>query len=240
MTTNEDLFRIETLPFKSKKTPKTPPYPLPTHDICWTFLSRRQGGKTLHMINVIRAYAKSMETIIVLSPTVHLDPKWKAIADLKNVFVSSVANNKVLGQIVETQEQSYDKDDPTKNRLLLVIDDYGNEFRRSSMRTGMNKLFTLFRHYGGNLIVAVQSISHMEGIQMTNSMQWTIWDCNNRQLKKLANDLATARMNEDALKKFVQENTKKPYSFVFIDYDKPHDETFRIGFDRIYNPTESQ
>ena len=230
-------FTIETLPWKSKRIPKEIPEPLPTENICWSLVSRRGGGKTLLMVNLIRAYKKHMDTIVILSPTVHLDPKWQSVAKYDNVYVSDTVNNEMLENIVENQKRVYDRNTPKENRCLLVIDDSGNFFRRKELRLMMNVLYTTFRHYGGNLICGVQSLLHMDSIQISNSTQWCIWDMNQKQLKKLATDLATSRINEDQLERFVRQNTVKPFSFVFIDYTKSQDQSFWVGFDSIWNPS---
>ena len=230
-------FKVESLPFKSKKAPKQIPYPLPSLDnISWVCLGRRGSGKTTVICNLVRAYAKSTETIVVLSPTIHLDKNWESISFLKNVMVSSVCDNQILAEIIDTQVEAYDFNKPNENRLLLVIDDFGNSFKRREMRKEINKIFTLFRHYGGALICGIQSIAHLEGLQITNTMQWLFWDTNKKALKKTCQDIATANMDEDQLQDFIVKNTKNPYSFVFIDYTKPPEEQFRIGFDTIYNP----
>ena len=128
----------------------------------------------------------------------------------------------------------FDPKHPTEHQCLLMLDDSGNDLLRSKLKHMGNVLYTTFRHYGRNLIVAAQTLMHLEGIMVTNTSQFTIWDMNQRQLTKLSHDLATARMKEKELENFIKENTKQPYSFVWIDYTKPFDETFWIGYDKPY------
>ena len=230
-------FKIELLPWKSKRTPKELPYPLPqAGSICWTLLGKRQSGKTLLLVNLVRAYQKKMDLIVLLAPTLHLDPKWKAVSHYDNVIGSDQVNNDVLAQIVQAQKERFDREHPEDYQCLLIVDDAGNDFRRAKLRQMMNVLYTTFRHYGGNRICGVQSLQHMESTQISNSSQWCIWDTNQRQLKKIATDLATSRITEKQLEEFIKENTKKLYSFVFIDYTAPPEETFRKGFQDVYEP----
>lgn len=233
----QEKFRVENLPWKSSRTPKEPPAPLPAPGtLAWVMLGRRQSGKTLQLINIIRAYKRSMDLICILSPTVHLDPKWAAVTKFDNVMVSSKVDNETLAAIVALQEERYDPKHPKEYQCLVIVDDAGNDFRRAKLRQQMNEYFSKLRHYGGNLIVACQSISHLESTQITNAMQWSVWDSNRRQLKKFCDDVATARVNEETLKRFIVENTGTPYAFVFIDFTKPPGEELRVGFDRVWNP----
>ncbi|KAJ3052573.1 hypothetical protein HK097_006042 [Rhizophlyctis rosea] len=177
-----------------------------------------------------------MDLIIILSPTLHLDPQWKAVSGYDNVVGGDVVDNEVLMGIVKAQKQRDDPTHPEENRCLLVIDDSGNDFRWAKLRHMMNVLFTTFRHYGGNLICGIQSLQHMESTQISNSTQWCLFDTNQRSLKKISTDLATARMPEKELEEFIRDNTKRPYSFVFIDYTAPSDQQFRVGFEDVYIP----
>ena len=232
-------FVVETLPWKSKKCPKEIPVPLPQPGkVCWTLLAKRQSGKTLLLCNLVRAYRRHMDLIVILSPTLHLDQKWKSVSHFDNVIGSDTVNNETLTRIVQAQRESYDPEHPGEYQCLLIVDDAGNDFRRASLRQMMNVLYCTFRHYGGNLICAVQSLQHMESTQISNTSQWCIWDTNQRSLKKIATDLATSRINEKDLEEFIKNNTRELYSFVFIDYTAPPEETFRIGFDRIYTKIE--
>ena len=230
-------FQIELLPWKSKKCPKDVPTPLPrVGSISWVLCGRSESGKTLHMINIIRSYRKQMHVIYVLSPSLHLDPKWEAIKNYDNVIGGDEVNNEVIAKIVEVQKENYDPKNPNEFRCLLVVDDAGVDIRRANLRYAMNTLFSRFRHLGGNLMVGVQSLTQLEGSMITNSKQWTLWDMNQRQLKKLSNDIATATMPEKELEAFIREGTKKPYSFVFIDYTAEHGKKFRWGFGDPYIP----
>ena len=232
-----EAFKLELLPWKSKKTPKELPEPLPRPgSICWVWLGKRQSGKTLGLVNLVRAYKKQMDLIIILSPTLHLDPKWKAVSNYDNVVGSDTVDNEILANIVQTQKERYDPSHPEEYQCLLIVDDAGNDFRRAKLRQMMNVLFTTFRHYGGNLICGIQSLQHMESTQISNASQWCLYDMNQRALKKVATDLVTSRMSEKDLEQFVRENTRKLYSFVFIDYTAPPTETFRVGFGEPYIP----
>jgi Poxvirus A32 protein len=236
MNVTKNTFKIEPLPWKTKKLVKDIPDVLPKPGtICWTMVARRSSGKTLHLINLVKAYSRSVNAIIILSPTINLDKKWDAVKEYKNVLVGDQISNETLLSILQKQKEAYDPKKPQDCQILLVIDDFGALFRRKEIRHAMNILYQTCRHYGCNLITACQSIMHLESAMISNSVQWTIWQVNKRALKKICNDLATATMDEDALEKFVNDNTKEPYAWVFIDYLKDPSEVFWIKYDKTYS-----
>ena len=234
----QNTFHIEPLPWKSKRCPRDPPPPLPQNvsQLCWALVARRMSGKTLTLINIVRAYKRSVEFIYVLSPTVRLDQKWRAVTGYDNVIVSSKVDNETLEAIVKIQEDRYDPKHPNQSQVLVIIDDAGCDMRRAKLRQMVNEYTSRLRHFGAGVILAVQSINHLEGSMITNITQWSIWDMNSRALTKLVNDIATARVKEDTLKRFILENTRNPYDFVYIDFTADVSETLRVGFDRVWTP----
>lgn len=231
----DNRFVVEPLPWKSKKSPKEVPWPLPKPgEVCFCALARRQSGKTTVFCCLVRAYRRFYEKIIVLSPTVMFDPKWKAISSYENVLFGEDVNNEVLERIAEDQKAIYKHDRPNENRCLLIIDDSSTELKRKNLRYWFSKFTTMFRHWGGDLIWSCHALTYMEGAQIQNILQFAIWDLNRKALRKLVQDTATARVDEDALFKLIKENTRTPHSCVFIDYTKNPDETFWINFDRPY------
>ncbi|KAJ3031056.1 hypothetical protein HK097_005512, partial [Rhizophlyctis rosea] len=234
----QETFRVETLPWKSKRCPRTPPHPLPqtVQELCWGLVARRMSGKTLKLINIVRAFKRSVDLIYILSPIVRLDQKWRAVTGYDNVIVSSKVDNETLAAIVEVQQERYDPKHPDEYQALVIIDDAGCDMRRAKLRQMINDYTSRLRHFGAGVVLAVQSINHLEGSMITNITQWSIWDMNKRALKKFCDDVATARVNEDTLKRFILENTGDPYAFVCIDFTKPPSETLRVGFDRVWTP----
>ncbi|KAJ3054270.1 hypothetical protein HK097_002207 [Rhizophlyctis rosea] len=171
-------------------------------------------------MNFHRAYQKFYEChdgiIIVLSPDVFKSSKWKNVFDYPSVLAGSKANNQVIEGIVEDQIEKWDDKKPRQKRCLLVIDDFS----------------------GGDLIFACHNRTLLEGSQINNVLQWCVWDMTKKNLKKFCDDTATAKMDEVELFKFIKANIHEPYSFVDIDFNKPPDETFWIGFDRPYLRTQ--
>ena len=232
-----EKFVIEKLPWKKKgKSPKEVPYPLPEPgNICWCALARRQSGKTTLFCNLVRAYRRFFERIIILSPTARYDKIWDNVK-YPNVFVGDEVTNETLSKIAETQIEVFDQSKPKENRCLLIIDDSSSDLKRKQLRYMFTKFTTLFRHWGGDLIWACHNLTFMEGSQIQNALQWCVWDTNKKALKKFCDDTATARMDEDSLIKFIKSNTTNPYDFVYIDYSKSPDETFWVKFDHVYKP----
>jgi hypothetical protein len=174
-----------------------------------------------------------------LSPTAHYDRIWDNVK-YPNVYVGDEVTNVTLQKLAESQMEIYDQNKPKENRCLLIIDDSSSELKRKQLRYMFTKFTTMWRHWGGDIIWACHNLTFMENSQIGNALQWCIWDLHKKSLKTLSQSLSTARMDEPSLQKFIRENTRNPYSFVFIDYSKPPDKTFYIGFDEVYEPqTES-
>lgn len=232
-----EKFVVEMLPWKKKgRPPKEVPWPLPKPgSICWCLLARSESGKTTLMCNLVRAYQKQYERIIILSPSIMLDKSWDNIRHYPNVVGGDEVTNAVLQEIKDIQFQVYDHKKPDENRCLLLIDDSSNDLKRANLRYMFTKFTTMFRHWGGDLIYSAHNITFLEGAQINNTKQFAVWDMNNKYLKKFCDTVATAKMNEEDMYKYIRENTKEMYSFVFWDIKKPTlEETFWIGFDRPY------
>ncbi|MCU1372713.1 MAG: hypothetical protein JWO77_3907 [Ilumatobacteraceae bacterium] len=209
-----------------KKLNKTIPEGLPRlGELCLTCVARRKSGKTTLLCKLVKAYAKAMNLVICLSPTVRLDKTWKQIEHLPNVLTGENVTNEVIMEIIRVQKERYLQD--PSSHLLLILDDAGNDMRRKKLRQSVNVLYTTARHYGINLICSVQSLMHLEGTQITNSSQWAIWDTNQRQLKKICVDLSTSHMDEDDLQRFIIDNTKAKYSHVWINFLEDDDRMFQ-------------
>lgn len=237
MNVTKPSFKIEVPPFKSKKLPKTPAYPLPAiGGICWCLCARRQSGKTIALCSIVREYARSMSAVIIFSPTIRLDSKWKSVMDYKNVLVSDKISNEVLMELLERQKRAHNPDKPMDSQIMVVIDDFASIFKRSELRQSLTTLVSNCRHFGINLIFATQSIMFLESIVISNVVQWSFWNTNKRHLKKVCLDLATNTCDEDQLEAFISDNTVKPYSFVYINYLAEPDKMFWKNFDEPWTP----
>lgn len=203
---------------QSSKIPE--PLPQPGR-ISWILCARRRSGKSTLIANLIHVYSKVMQEILILSPTAFIDPTWKSVSKLKNVTFSDKIDNDILENILSIQKEKF-LENP-KDSVLLIIDDAGNAFRGKTLRAQLNILFSTGRHYGLNLIASVQNLQMLESTQIANASQWTLWDMEQRSLKKICKDLASSHKNEKELEEYIKENTREKYSFVYVNFDAKED-----------------
>ncbi|KAJ3051349.1 hypothetical protein HK097_007660 [Rhizophlyctis rosea] len=117
--------------------------PRPTHGgFAFTLLGKRKCGKTNLICNIILSgYAKAFDSIIILSPTVFLDPTWESLKEAKhaNIYFSDKVTNFTLANILQKQKETY-LDNPKKSATLLVLDDAGNFFRAKEAKKASKKI----------------------------------------------------------------------------------------------------
>src|SRR5690606_4635566 len=95
------------------------------------------------------------------------------------------------------------------------------------------------RHSGIQVIIACHAITFFEGPMVTNSQQWSIWDLNKAALKQLAIKIATRKMPEAAMEKFISDCTQEDYSFAFINFKDPYGHKYYKGLDEPYKIDET-
>ncbi len=212
-----------------KLNAKIPPGYPKLGKMCLVACGARASGKSYFVVDLIKKYQKSVSLTICLSPTIHLDSMYDEVKKLPNLMFSETVNNDVLSQIISIQKERF-KEDKTAY-LLLVLDDSGGDLRRKALREQISKIWTTGRHLGIMLCVCVQSLSHLESISIQNTSQWVLFGMPARNLKKLSVDLATSFMDEKELYDYIGDNTKKRYSYVYIDFLADEHEMFRTSID---------
>lgn len=241
-----EKFTVQPLPWSSKdakepKRKKPIPYPLPLIGgdsfLCMNALARRESGKSTIFANLIRVYYPYMSRIIILSPTIFNDVTYEQILKWDKVVASDVVTNEQIEAIFQSQE-GYERKDPDREEILLIIDDSSDDFKRRSLRQQLTLLYTRGRHHGIHFCVACHGITFFEGPMITNSSQWLIWDLNKSALKQLSAKIATRQMNEQNMEEFLSATTEKPYSFAFINNKDPYNNKYYIGFDKPYEIPE--
>lgn len=226
------VFEVKPLTTKTAtgKALKNIPYPLPqdvTH-CSWVLCAPRKSGKSVVISNLLKVYSPHVECLL-FSPTCLLDPNYKACAKMKNVFASESLDNEILKGVLEKQKERF-MENP-KNKALVIVDDFGPILRRKHVRAMMEVYWSTLRHYGCGLICAVQNFTQLEGFAITNALQYCIWKADMRQLKKIAETLASAHKDEKELLEFIMEKTKKKHSFVYIDFTKDDDDMYHVNFE---------
>lgn len=238
-----EKFTIQPLPWPAKdarepKRKKPIPYPLPLVGVnsflCMNLLARRESGKSTVFANLIRAYYPYMARVIILSPTIFNDQTFEQVLKWERVSASDEVTNLQIEAVFQSQ-RGYERSDPDREEILLVIDDSSDDFKRSSLRKMITKLYTRGRHSGIHIAIASHGITHFEGPMITNSTQWLVWDLNKNALKQLCTKISTRDMPEGEMEEFISSSTERPYSFAFINIKDPYKNKYYVSFDRPYD-----
>lgn len=237
-------FVIQPLPWSAKdakepKRKKPIPWPLPLIGgnntfLCWNMLARRESGKTTLMANLVRTYYPYMSQIIILSPTVFHDENWEPILKWEKVCASDEVTNKQIESIFRATSD-YEKSDPNREEVLVIIDDSSDDFKRTALRQQLTRLFTRGRHNGIHFLLASHGITFLEGPMITGTSQLCIWDMNKSALKLLCAKISTRRMDENKMMDYISQATEQDYSFAFIFNKDPYGNQFYLNFDKPYD-----
>lgn len=215
----------------ARKRDKRVPEPLPSAPFALTVVAPRMSGKTALICGLVRdIYRRVFNTIVIASPTAHLDETYRCLGRYPNVGFTESVSNVVLEAIMDEQKEVF-KNDP-KSTMLLYIDDAGDYFRRAQAQKLLNVLFSTGRHPGISLCVCVQHPTHLSSIQKSNTQQWIVFRCDRKAMLNLAEQLQTTHMYADELFDWLMEATEKRFSFAYIDLTQSEKHLiYRKGFE---------
>src|SRR5688572_6794183 len=95
---------VKTLASLNKRIP--PGYPL-LGKLNMCCVGARASGKTYFVVEMIKKYAKIVNLIVALSPTINLDKNWVDVKKLPNFLFSETVNNETLSAIIEAQKERF-------------------------------------------------------------------------------------------------------------------------------------
>ncbi|KAJ3286252.1 hypothetical protein HK104_009130 [Borealophlyctis nickersoniae] len=184
-----------------------------------TICGPRGGGKSAQVLGWIDdVYAHVFDAVYILSDTVEFDSSVAELAKRghENIFISSEVTNEVIQRIVETQKRVIQSG--KKHKILIYIDDTGDDAQSKDLGKELAKLYTKARHISCGLIVAIQSITGQLTRKMKNcTTPWVIFKNNADDMKILSKTLQSAHKTEKKTLKYIVDSTSKPYSYAFID-----------------------
>ena len=189
MSKGIEIFKVKDLEDKSKYPPLNPIMPQPPFLLIGYGSVR--SGKTNWLINAMRREdmygIDYFDDVLVISNTIHNDPKGKF---LKDAFrVEDHFENKFVDEMVAGQKK-YDREDmPT---ALLILDDIISKDFKKTTSNSINTISTRFRHTEMSIMVFVQSARAVSNMIRSNATDILIF----RQQSSLEMD----KLIEDAKK----------------------------------------
>ena len=192
--------------------------PLPTRPTIHLIISRKGGGKTSLLLNMLSnksMYGRKADNIFLVSPTALNDKKMDdLVAELQpeNKYFDSLTDDNlhtIVGHIKNFNNSFKKKREPWN---IIVFDDLLAEIsRRGNKAEFLNKIVTTCRHLKTSLIFLIQK-TRIPPIIRANADLITLFKIHNKQEK------------EDALKEFsIPEEiydicTDEDYSFLHVSY----------------------
>lgn len=200
----------------------------------WINCGVRGAGKTTLTFSLIDKLDSYFHNIIVFSPTIDLDMKWKMLFEKLdrefefgiNVFTkySEDVLRKILNKIKKKNKNKPFKD---KVRTLIVYDDIVCGLPKQQRKTVFNKLLLNNRHYNVSIIVNSQKFSLFDTALRVNCSQICLWKTwNYIELKKYIDEFSAVlgqngkEQRENFLKLYYYA-TSDPHSFFFINTHNP-------------------
>jgi hypothetical protein len=194
--------------------------PLPTRPTIHLIISRKGGGKTSLLLNMLSnksMYGRKADNIFLISPTAMNDKKMDSLlGELipENKYFDSLTDNN-LHTIVDTiKDFNHNFKKKREPWNIIIFDDLLAEIsRRGNKAEFLNKIVTTCRHLKSSLIFLVQK-TRIPPIIRANADLITIFKIANKQER------------DDALKEFsIPEHiynvaTDEPFSFLHVSYCK--------------------
>lgn len=195
-----------------------------------TLVAKRKSGKTSLICDLLlnASYAKCYSVVVLVSPTIFLDPQWQSLEKLKNVVCSDDISNEFLEGLLKRQKETYMADPEWS--MLLVLDDCGGFLKSKTARRLVDSLYTTGRHYAVSCIVTCQSVTQLTSTQLSNTQFWLFWAVDGRALKKISQELS-CHLSPKEFEEVLKKATRKKYDFLFINLEASSDDLiFRKNF----------
>ena len=203
---------------------------LPKIPFSWINSGCRGAGKsttTLFLIDILDTY---FDEIIIFSPTLELDIKYKMLFEKLdrdfevgiNVFYEY--SESVLSRIL-TKIKKANKNKPFKDKAatLIIFEDIICSLPKQQRKTIFNKLLLNNRHYNVSIIINSQSFKLFDTSLRKNCSQICLWRTDNMsELRNYYEEYSallgnTSREQRENFIKLYNYATDEPHSFLYIN-----------------------
>lgn len=268
------MLRILPIPVPATANHPLPPSEiLPKHEFTMGLIAPKGSGKTTAIANLLRIYSNFFHTIVIFSPTLHSDEKWKWVRDqdlvaenipFKN-FLKRLQQEHHEGSVVTGSDWAFgqEKQKPfsakipeqnflteyddsflesimneqaevikfleahgeTKhlaNRILLIFDDMvGSKLFSSHRKNPFKKLNTNHRHYSASILMVAQAYKEIIKTVRTQFSCLILFKVPNRRELAVIYEENPVFLEEEQWMEMYNYATSVPYSFLFINYQRP-------------------
>lgn len=205
------------------------------------------SGKTILISSMILdIYRSCFKTIIIISPSINIDPAWipikKYIDDNLDEYDKEIYfdefDDESLKECIDDQKALIQnlkskKDTKALPQMLIVLDDISDNPKMHNNKV-LNSLFTRGRHSQISVIISSQKYVTLSPLIRTNLSSMYIFKIRNQMdLDTMLCELSAIFENRKTLFKIYSGATKDKYSFLFIKLTADSiDNMFYKNFDK--------
>lgn len=196
------------------------------------------SGKTNFLVNILcqdnpEFYLNDFlgENIWLVSASIGTDDKLSKLIDFKLIPEENLMkkyNEDDLNDIYDEIEEKFKEDVKNKEKVnyLIILDDISFSGCLKNKTHGIiNKLFSNGRHLNISVILTSQKYSDILTSARENMTMLIAFNCSNKQLSLISEDVNYAVDNKTFHKKF-RDATSKPHSFFVVNFFKTVEEMY--------------
>ena len=204
------------------------------------FLGPSKSGKTVALISLIlEQYRGVFERIYVFSPSVNIDDGWIPV---KKYIEGDLGVNTereqtywdewdeaALRRIIQKQRKMTEASKKLEMKklyqVLVVIDDFADTPQLHKPHGALDTLFIRGRHMQISTWVSSQKLRLISAAVRVNMQFLCCWRLRNQHELDAVIEELSALLPKEQLCRLYEQATREPYSFLFVYYLKPRNET---------------
>ena len=191
------------------------------------------SGKTNMMLNLLSKdvfYKDYFDEIFVISPTASsLDKSYKVLDLPQNRYYQP--NTGIVDRIMEINREGIERKGIKNTPKVLVILDDIISYKKFVNSNSLIKLFVMGRHYNISLIVLSQAYHRIPKSIRLNCSCFCYFRGSQKEVKVICEDLCPPGVSHKGFTETINKVTKKRYSFLFVDLNRPQEDRYKQNFD---------
>lgn len=197
-------------------------------------VGRSGSGKSTLLYNLMSEMLKDYFDFILIFSPVKTDDVLKSLELPDENYIQEFDEDSI-SSIMSKLEKLLD-DDFEKNvnecKTLFIFDDILSEQKLLKSNT-MKKIASASRHFNISWIILSQYYKALPPIIRTNASAIVLFPSSRAEIEKFSEEQCLPNMSHQDFVRMVQDSTKKPYSFFYLNHRADHGKKARSGWDDI-------